>query len=112
MALDITWHITVAVPQLERLTEVLMAELSGIHQALDALTQAQIAGSEAIAAQLTTIADEIAQLEVSDIEQGQLDAIEQQIRAAATLATEQAAQIRANSAQVAGMVPDDPAPEP
>lgn len=106
--LDIKWTIEVHVPQLDFWGEKLMAELSGIHAAIVELTNQQAAGSDAIATQLTTIADEIAQLNTAAISQDDLDAIEQQIRAAAQLAADQAAQIRANSQQIAGMVPDEP----
>jgi len=76
--------------------------------AITALTAQQAAGSDAIAAQLTAIADEIAQLNAGAITQEQLDAIEQQIRTAATTAEQQAADIRSNTEQITTIVPDAP----
>ena len=90
-----------------------MAELQGISDAITALVEQQATGSEAIAEQLTVIADEISQFQAGDpISQAELDELEAKIRAAADTATQQAAQIRSNSQQIAGIVPDSPTPPP
>ena len=112
MVLDINWTITVQIPQLESLKEQLMADLQGIKDAIVALTAQQADGSDAIAQQLTVIADEISQLNAETIKQEDLDALAQQIREAAAVAEQQATQIRANSDQIAGMVPDEPPAPP
>ena len=119
MTLDIHWTLTVSVPQLDTLTDTLrsigaqlMADLSGIHDALVQLTEQQAQGSEAIAEQLSVIASEIEQLNAGSIDQADLDELAAQVRAAAQTATDQAAQIRANSQQISGMVPDEPPAEP
>lgn len=85
-----------------------MDRLDGIITAIGELTTQQAAGSEAIAAQLTAIADEIAQLTAGSITDEQLDAIEQQIRTAASTAQQQAADIQTNTEQITGIVPDAP----
>lgn len=108
MTLDINWTLTVIIPQLDVWGEKIVAELQGIKDAIAQLSEQQAAGSDAIAAQLTVIADEIAQLNSASISQDELDALEKQIRDAAQVASDQAAQIRANSQQISGMVPDAP----
>jgi hypothetical protein len=115
MALDIHWTLTVEVPQLASLEAAvrqlgvqLMADLQGIQAEIAHLSEQQAAGSDAIAAQLTVIADEVSQINAETIKQEDLDALAAQIRQAAQVATDQAAQIRANSEQIAGIVPDAP----
>lgn len=108
--IDINWTLTANVPQIEVWGERIVAELQGIRDAMAELGTQQAAGSEAIASQLTVIANEIAQLDAEAISQEQIDKLAGDIRAAAQLAEEQAAQVRANSQQIAGMVPDDPPP--
>jgi hypothetical protein len=117
--LDINWTLTVHIPQLDALQQTLldigaqiMAELTGIQDAIVTLGTQQAAGSDAIAAQLTAIADEISQITAETIQQADLDALAQQIRDAAAVAEKQAADIRANTAQVAGIVPDTPPATP
>jgi hypothetical protein len=113
--MDIHWTLTVQVPQLDALQQTLldigaqlMAELTGIQDAIVTLGTQQAAGSDAIAAQLTAIADEISQITAETIAQADLDALAQQIRDAATVAEDQAAAIRTNTASIAGIVPDAP----
>jgi hypothetical protein len=113
--MDIHWTIEVHVPQLDVLQQVLldigaqlMAELTGIREAIATLGTQQAAGSDAIAAQLTAIADEISQINAETIVQADLDALAQQIRDAAKVAEDQATAIRTNTAQIAGIVPDAP----
>jgi hypothetical protein len=113
--MDIKWTIEVQVPQLDALQQALlelgaqiMAELTGIQDAIVTLGTQQAAGSDAIAAQLTAIADEISQINAETIAQADLDALAQQIRDAAAVAEKQAAAIRTNTASIAGIVPDAP----
>lgn len=117
MSLDIKWTIEVQVPQLDTIQQTLLtlgdkvvASIQGISEAIDALASQQASGSEAIATQLTVIADEISQLNAESLEQADLDALAQRIRDAAAVAEQQAADIRANSASISGMVPDEPVP--
>jgi methyl-accepting chemotaxis protein len=119
MTLDIHWTLTVNVPQLDTLVETLviigdkvMADLQGIKDAIVELTTQQADGSQALADQLTVIADEISQLNAESLDQAELDALAQQIRDAAATAQAGADQVRANSAQIAGMVPDEPPAPP
>jgi hypothetical protein len=113
--LDISWTLTVHIPQLDLIQQTLMdlgaqlmAELTGIEDAIVTLGTQQAAGSDAIAAQLTAIADEISQINAETIAQADLDALAQQIRDAAAVAEKQAADIRTNTASIAGIVPDTP----
>lgn len=85
-----------------------MDRLEGITQAINALVEQQAVGDEAIAAQLTVIADEISQLNAGSITDAELDALETRIRDAAATAERQAADIRANSQQITGIVPEAP----
>ena len=122
MAMDIQWTIIVQVPQLDALIQTLetigvaMADaLSGIKDALIDLNNQQAASSQALADQLTAIAVEIDQVAAAiaaggPVSQEQLDAIAQHIRDAAKIASDQAAQIAANTASIEGMV--TPAPPP
>lgn len=112
MPLDIHWTLTVSVPQLETWGARIVAELQGIHDAIVTLGTQQAAGSQAIADQLTAIADEIGQLNAEAVSQADLDAIATQIRDAAKVAEDQAASIRANTANIAGIVPDAPPAPP
>ena len=110
MSLDINWTFTVIIPQLDALGAQLMDRLTGIENAILDLGTQQAAGTAAIAAQLTVVANEISQLNAETIQAADLARLEQQIRAAAKIAEDQAAAIRANSQQIASMVPDPPAP--
>jgi len=84
-----------------------MERIQGIIDAMNNLSAQQAAGSQAIADQITVVANEIAQLHAGSITQEQLDALEAQLREAASIAEQQAAQIRATSQDIAGMVPDE-----
>ncbi len=113
--LDITWTVVAIVPQLDQihqtiqaLGERLMANIAGIQAEIANLVAKQTDEAQALADQLTVIADEISQLRAGQIDQGELDALAAQIREAATTAGTQAEQTRANSAQIAGMIPDAP----
>jgi predicted XRE-type DNA-binding protein len=107
--LDITWTIKVELPQLEQWGPLLMATLQGIQHEIANLVAQQATGADAIATQLTVIADEISQLDAAQLQQADLDVLAAQIREAAMTAEQQAAQIRANSQQIGGMVPEAPA---
>lgn len=85
-----------------------MASLDSIKTELTRLVDAQVVGSQAIADQLTVIADEIAQFTAEDITQAQLDTLEADLRKAADTATDQAAAMQANTQQIAQIVPDAP----
>jgi uncharacterized phage infection (PIP) family protein YhgE len=119
MSMHITWDITVNVPQLDTINHTLltlgaqlMADLQGIKDAIVELTSQQAAGQQALTDQLTVIANEIDQLDAEAIDQAELDALAQQIRDAAAVSQAGVDQVRANSAQIAGMVPDEPPPTP
>lgn len=114
MSVDITITTTVSVPQLDALTaaltaigEKLVAELTGIHEALTTLTTNQAAGQDALSAHLTAIEEEIRQLGDTPT-QAQLDAIADQIHEAAAVSAKGADDLRAMTETVKGMVPDTP----
>lgn len=106
--LDITWTIRVDIPQLEKWGPLLMAELTGIQDAINSLVTNQADGQEALAAHLTAIEEEIRQLGESP-SQVQLDALADQVNAAAATSAKGAADLRAMTQQIQGMVPDTPA---
>lgn len=108
MSFDIQWTLIVNVPQLDTWGEKLVASVDSIKAELIRLTDAQASGTQAIAQQLTVIADEIAQFNADTITQEQLDKLEAELRTAADTATQQAADIQANNQQIAGIVPDAP----
>jgi hypothetical protein len=119
MSMHITWDITVNVPQLDTINQTLltlgaqaMADLQSIQAAIVELTTQQAAGQQALTDQLTVIANEIDQLDAESIDQAEIDALAQQIRDAAAASQAATDQVRANSAQIAGMVPDQPPPTP
>jgi chromosome segregation ATPase len=89
----------------------LMSEITGIQEAINTLVTNQASGQEALAAHLTAIEEEIRQLGESP-SQADLDELAEQVRAAAATAAKGAEELRAMTAQVSGMVPDAPAPEP
>ena len=114
--LDVHWKLTVEVPQLDSLQqtllalgETLVAELSGIQDAINSLVTNQASGQEALAAHLTAIEDEIRQLGDAPT-QAQLDALADQVHAAAATSSKAAEDLRAMTEQVKGMVPDEPTP--
>jgi hypothetical protein len=107
------YHYT-SVPQLDALTaaivaigDKLMAELTAINEALATLTTNQAAGQAALSEHLTAIEEEIRQLG-SAPSQAELDAIADQIHEAAAVSAKGAADLRAMTEQVKGMVPDTP----
>jgi chromosome segregation ATPase len=114
MSVDISIRTTVDVPQLETLEhtlrelgEKIVAELTGINDALAELTTTQAAGQTALSEHLTAIEEEIRQLGESPT-QAQLDAIADRIHEAADVSAKGAADLRAMTEQVKGMVPDTP----
>lgn len=107
MAMDITWTITVSIPELLELGAMLVAELQGIQTAINALVTNQADGQDALAAHLTAIEEEIRQLG-STPTQAELDALASQVNAAAATSAKAAQDLRAMTAQVQGMVPDPP----
>jgi len=114
MNITVTWDITVSVPQLDGLIaigEKIVAELTGINEALVELTTNQADGQTALSEHLTAIEEEIRQLGDAP-SQAELDAIADQIHAAAATSAQGAANLRAMTEQVKGMVPGDPPPTP
>jgi len=116
--LDITWTVEVQIPQLAvfqvallTLGDRLVAEMQQLRDEITRLVDAQADGADAIAAEITTIANEMSQWTPDTVTQETINAFAAQIRQAATTAEDQAAQIRANSAQIASIVPDAP-PQP
>lgn len=112
--LDVHWTLTVHVPQLDQIQQTLLeigaqlvAEITGIQNAITSLVTNQAAGQEALSAHLTAIEEEIRQLGDSPT-QADLDALANQVRAAAATAAKGAEDLRAMTEQVAGMVPDTP----
>jgi hypothetical protein len=111
MSIDVHITLTAHVPELMTLGELLVAELSGIHDALTALGTNQADGQAALSAHLTAIEEEIRQLGESP-SQADLDAIANQIHEAAGVSAKAAEDLRQMTEQVKGMVPDAPAPPP
>ena len=116
MPLDIHWTFEVSVPQLDTLEQTILdlgekivAELTGINEALATLTTNQAAGQDALSAHLAAIEEEIRQLGESPTQE-QLDAIADQIHAAAAVSSKGAEDLRAMTEQVKGMVPDEAPP--
>jgi hypothetical protein len=116
MSTDINhyYHHVVSVPELTALTAALLAvgeklvgELSGINEGLAALTANQADGQAALSEHLTAIEEEIRQLGENPT-QAQLDAIAEQIHAAAAVSAKGAQDLRTMTDQVKGMVPDAP----
>jgi hypothetical protein len=112
--LDVHWTLTAQVPQLEKVYQALVdigaqlvAELSGIHEALAALTTNQAAGQQALSAHLSAIEEEIRQLGDAP-SQADLDAIADQIHEAAAVSAKGATDLQAMTEQVKGMLPDTP----
>lgn len=113
--MDIHWTITVNVPQLEALQhtilelgEKLVETVESIVAALDRVVAAQVAGSNAIAEQITAIAEEIAQWEPGLVTQEQLDQLGVRLSGIAESAEQQAAAIEQNTASIRTIVPDEP----
>jgi hypothetical protein len=114
--LDVHWTLTVSVPQLDAIQQTLLelgvnivAEIAGIQQAINSLVTNQADGQEALSAHLTAIENEIRQLGANPT-QAELDHLADQVNAAAATTTKAAADLRAMTTQVEGMVPDTPPP--
>jgi hypothetical protein len=110
MTLDINWTFTINIPQLDGLIAIgerLVAELTGINEALVVLTTNQADGQAAMSEHLTAIEEEIRQLG-NNPSQADLDAIANQIHEAAARSSQAATDLRAMTEQVKGMVPDTP----
>ena len=117
--LDIHWKITVEVPQLESLEqtiallgEQLVDQIQGIKDTLIRIEEQQASAAEALAEQVTIIATEVSQWNAGAITSEQLTNLQTKLSQIATTAEQQAAQVRANSEQIAGIVPDAPAATP
>jgi uncharacterized coiled-coil protein SlyX len=114
--LDIHWTLTVSVPQLDAIQQTLLelgvnivAEIAGIQNAINSLVANQATGQDALSAHLTAIENEIRQLGDNPT-QAQLDHLADQVAAAAATSAKGAADLRAMTEQVSGMVPDAPPP--
>jgi hypothetical protein len=105
--MDIKWTITVHVPELLELGAMLVAELTGIQNAINTLVTNQADGQAALSEHLTAIEEEIRQLGESPT-QAQLDALADQVNAAAATSAQAATDLRAMTETVKGMVPDAP----
>jgi hypothetical protein len=105
--LDIHWSLTVSVPQLDTWGARIVAELTGIQNAINTLVANQASGQDALSAHLTAIENEIRQLGDSPTQE-QLDHLADQVNAAAATSAKGAADLRAMTEQVSGMVPDAP----
>jgi septal ring factor EnvC (AmiA/AmiB activator) len=111
--LDIHWTLTVNVPQLDALVELggtLVDTVQAIKDEMARLAEGQAQQTEVLATQLEAIKDEIAQFSAQDITQAQLDNLLSAVSTAADTAHKQAADIRANTEQIRGIVPDDATP--
>jgi ABC-type transporter Mla subunit MlaD len=109
--MDITWNITVSVPQLDALIAIgaKMADtVQLIKDEMARLADGQAQQTEVLATQLDAIAQEIAQFQAQDITQAQLDNLLSAVTTAADTAHQQAADIRANTEQIKTIVPDTP----
>jgi hypothetical protein len=93
----------------QQIGEHIVAELTGINDALVVLTTNQADGQTALSEHLTAIEEEIRQLGDAPTQE-QLDAIANQIHDAAAHSAQAATDLRAMTEQVKGMVPGDPAP--
>jgi septal ring factor EnvC (AmiA/AmiB activator) len=110
--LDIQWTLTVQVPQLGQLATIgaqLVEQLAEIKQTLMRIEESQAGAAEALAEQVTVIAQEVSQWNTGAITTEQLTKLQTTLSTIAQTAESQAAQIRANSAEIAAIVPDTPA---
>ena len=131
MTMEITWNITVSVPQLDAIQQTLLeigeklvASIDSIKAEVVRLTENQasaadalVSSSQALTEQVTRIADEVAQWNAvgTPVTPEQMTNLEAALRAAADTAAhqssaieQQAADIRANSEAIAGIIPDNP----
>lgn len=115
--LDVHWTLTVHVPEVAALTDALltlgaqlMDQIQEIKDTLIRMQEGQAATSQAIADQVTVIATEVSQWTPQTVTEAQLATLQANLLQAAETAEAQAAQIRANTEQITGIVPDTPAP--
>ena len=108
--LDVHWTLTVDVPQLATLNHTLLTlggqvldQVQGIKDTLMRIEEQQAAAADALAEQVTIIATDVGEWNAT---------LQAKLSQIATTAEQQAAQVRANSAQIAGIVPDAPAATP
>lgn len=113
--MDIHWTIEVQVPQLTTLEETirtigeeLVDQAQAIKDEIARLTTAQAQGSENIATQINAILQEMQQYSTGQIPQEQFDNLLTALKTAADTATQQAADIKANTEQLMQIVPDAP----
>jgi methylaspartate ammonia-lyase len=108
--MEITWHITVSVPQLDIWGEKLVASVDSIKAEMVRLGENQAAEAQALTEQVTRIAEEITQWNASGtpVTDEQMQNLETAIKAAADAAAAHTAQIRANSEAIQGIIPDTP----
>lgn len=118
MAMTIHWEITVSVPQLDALTAELSAigdklveTIESIIAELQRLNSNQADAAAALTAQVTRIADEAEEYATQGtaVTPEQMTNLAAAIRSAADNAAQQAADIRANTDAIGGIVPDTPA---
>lgn len=86
-----------------------MEQLAEIKQTLVRIEESQAVAAEALAEQVTVIAQEVSQWNTGAITTEQLTNLQTTLSSIAQTAESQAAQIRANSAEIAAIVPDTPA---
>jgi NAD-dependent DNA ligase len=114
--MDIKWTITVHVPQLDTINqtlrdigEKLVETVASIITTIERLNTNQTAEAQALNAQVTRIADEVAQWNAESITQQQIDNLGAALKTAADNAAKHAADIQANTEAIRGIVPDAPA---
>lgn len=117
--LDVHWTLTVDVPQLATLNHTLLTlggqvldQVQGIKDTLMRIEEQQAAAADALAEQVTIIATEVGEWNAGAITSEQIATLQAKLSQIATTAEQQAAQVRANSAQIAGIVPDAPPSTP
>lgn len=117
MSMEITWNITVSVPQLDVLIETLtllgetlVASVDSIKAEIVRLNANQAAAATALTEQVTRIAEEVAQWNASGtpVTDEQMTNLENSLKAAADAAAKQAADIQANNQAIQGIIPDAP----
>lgn len=91
------------------LGDTIVAEISGIQDAINLLVTNQADGQQALSDHLTAIEEEIRQLGDNPTQE-ELDHLAEQVHAAADQSAQAAQALRAMTEQVKGMVPDQPAP--
>ena len=108
--MDITWHITVSVPEIATWGERIVASIDSIKAEIVRLNENQAAAATALNEQVTKIADEVAQWNASGtpVTDAQMTNLEAALRAAADSAAQQAANIEANNQAIQGIIPDEP----